>query len=97
MEPDKAQLDALCAAIEEYYNPQAADDDEDSFYYDDDTDDPTFTFRVGGVLVDFGSVLNYDGLYRLREGGAYSGGRTYTGSTVEELARKILVGKHDDE
>ena len=93
MQTDTQQFDSLCKAIREYYDPD--EESEDRFLYDDDDDDPTFSFRVRGVTVDFGSVLNYSGLYQLREGGAYSDGLTYTGRTIEELARKILNGTHD--
>lgn len=97
MQTDPEQFDALCKAIHEYYTP--CKESEDSFYDNDDDDndddDPTFSFCVGGVWVDFGAVLNYGGLYQLREGGAYSDGLTYTGRTIKEVARKILDRAHD--
>lgn len=90
MEYTEEQLNALCAAIKEYYTPSREDDED---YCDDE--DPTFTFRVRGVLVDFGSVINYDGVYHLREGGSYSDGRTFSGKTIKRLARNILADNCD--
>jgi hypothetical protein len=89
---DVQQLNALIAAIKNYYAPSVDDDG-----YDDEVDeDPTFSFRVDGVWVDFGSVPNdYSGLYRLRAGGSYSDGPSYSGKTVKELASKILIGAQD--
>jgi hypothetical protein len=90
MEYTEEQLNALCTAIKEYYTPSHEDDED---YYDDE--DPTFTFRVRGVLVDFGSVINYDGVYQLREGGSYSDGRTFSGKSIKRLARNILADNCD--
>ena len=87
MEYTEEQLDALCTAIKGYFTYSHEDD------YDDE--DPTFTFRVRGVLVDFGAVLNYDGVYQLREGGLYSDGRTFSGKTIERLSRNILGNRCD--
>jgi hypothetical protein len=89
MEYTEDQLDALCTVIKEYYTPTHDDDD------DDGDEDLVFTFRVRGVLVDFGAVVNYSGTYQLREGGRYSDGRTFSGKTMKRLAHNILTGNCD--